>query len=430
MRPCQIHVGAGGLRLLPVAALLAWQLIAAAPAHAQAGSLDPRFGKGGTVTTDFARRAEEAFAVAVQADGRIVAAGRTDEGNGSALGDWALARYRADGKLDKGFGRGGTVKLDFSGAGGDDRVNALAVQADGKLVAAGFAPSGWALARFGSDGMLDASFGVAGKVASPFSGEIRALALAAGGGIVAAGFIGSDFAVARYHPDGSLDSGFGTGGVVTTGFGDPFAEAHAVLVQADGKIVAAGHTATAAFALARYNPDGSLDSGFGIGGVVRTPFDGFFVEANGLVARADGRLVAAGSVLNNDFTSAFALAGYLADGTLDPTFGVDGKVTSDFAGSGAAAGLVLGADGKLVAAGSADPGTGSNLDFALARYLADGSLDPDFGVGGKVTTDFGAGGNDRANALALQADGKLVAAGAPNVSFGGQDFALARYKAD
>src|SRR6266540_618408 len=257
MRLLHLHAGAGRSprpfavvpALLAVVGLLGWQLAVAAPAQASAGDLDPGFGRGGRVVTDFARGAEEAFAVAVQADGKLVAAGRTGEGGGSALGDWALARYRTDGKLDHGFGKSGKVKLDFSGAGGDDQVNALAVQADGRLLAAGFAPNGWALARFRTDGTLDPSFGVGGKVASPFSGQIRALALTPDGQIVAAGFIGSDFALARYNADGTLDAAFGTGGVVTTGFGDLFAEAHAVAIQADGKIVAAGHTGTVAFAL-------------------------------------------------------------------------------------------------------------------------------------------------------------------------------------
>src|SRR6266540_3094489 len=322
MRLLHLHAGAGRSprpfavvpALLAVVGLLGWQLAVAAPAQASAGDLDPGFGRGGRVVTDFARGAEEAFAVAVQADGKLVAAGRTGEGGGSALGDWALARYR-------------------------------------------------------TDGTLDPSFGVGGKVASPFSGQIRALALTPDGQIVAAGFIGSDFALARYNADGTHDAAFGTGGGVTTGFGDMFAEAHAVAIQADGKIVAAGHTGTVAFALARYNPDGSLDPAFGTGGVVTTPFAGMFVEANGLVVRSDGRLVAAGGVLRNDLTSAFVLAGYLPDGTLDLAFGTGGKLTTDFAGNDRARALAVQADGKLVAVGTLNV-TFSGQDFALARYLA------------------------------------------------------------
>jgi len=357
-----------------LAGLLALQLAVAVPAQATAGTLDPSFGTGGKVTTDFAGESEEALAVAVQDNGRIVAAGRVDEGNGSALGDFALTRYRHDGTLDTGFGVGGKVKLDFSG-GGDDVAGALVVQADGRLVAGGHASSDWALARFRHDGTLDSSFGVGGKVSTPLGGTIRGLALQADGKLVAAGNAGSDFAVTRYNSDGSLDSGFGVGGTVTTAFG------------------------------------------------------GFFNEAFGLVLQENGRIVAAGE----DFgaTSVFALARYRRDGSLDPGFGVGGKVTTDFGTPSAAFALVTQADGRLVAAGVANLGTATGVDFALARYRRDGSLDASFGVGGTVTTDFG-GDNDGARAMAVQADGKLVAAGrfaGSSVSGFFSDFALARYRA-
>jgi len=142
------------------------------------------------------------------------------------------------------------------------------------------------------------------------------------------------------------------------------------------------------------------------------------------VVQADGKLVAAGFTAT-DSGGDFALARYRRDGTLDPSFGTGGKVTTDFAGGAdGAAALVVQTDGKLVAAGSATSGTG--LDVALARYRHDGSPDPTFGTGGKVTADF-AGGEDRAEALVVR-DGKLVAAGSTITASGGQKFALARYR--
>jgi uncharacterized delta-60 repeat protein len=419
------------IRLVPVLGLLGWQLVAAAPAGASAGDLDPTFGTGGLVITDIAGDLDEAFAVTIQDTDKIVAAGSAAEGNGSALGDFAVVRYKEAGGLDPSFGAGGKVKFDFTGAGGDDVIRALAVQSNGRLVAAGHAGDQWALARFRTNGSLDPSFGAGGKVSGPFTGDIRALAVQADGKLVAAGTAGSAFALARYNPDGSLDTSFGAGGLVTTDFpGASFAEAHALAVQSDGKIVAAGSAGAAAFAVARYNPDGSLDPRFGAGGLVTTAFGGFFNEANGLVMQADGRIVAAGEVVNVDSTSAFALARYRSDGSLDPAFGTGGTLTTDFAGTGTAAALVMQASGRLVAAGTANPATGTGNDFALAGYRPDGSLDPTFGTGGKITTDFGAGGLDRANALTVQADDKLVAAGSPNNYFGfGSDFGLARYHA-
>lgn len=424
---------------LPTAALVAMLLAVAAPAHARPGDLDPGFGTGGKVVTDLDGNLDDANAVAVQPNGKIVAAGFAFRATGFT-GDFALTRYRANGTLDPGFGTGGKVLLDFGGAGRFDEVRALAVRSGGRIVAAGATATedftnDFALARFRADGTLDPGFGAGGKVTTDFGGSddrIHGLAVQADGKLVAAGaaVVGGDenFGVARYHPDGTLDAGFGTGGKVTTDFAGSVDRAQALALQADGKIVAAGLASVGpdvVVALVRYHPDGTLDPGFGAGGRVTTKFDGFFNEANAVVVRAGGRIVAAGS-LSTGSTSAMALAGYLPNGTLDPGFGTGGRVTTDFNGTGNADALVALPGGRLVAAGNADPGTGTGEDFALVRYRSNGTMDPSFGVGGRVTTDFG-GGTDLAHALAVQADGKLVAAGSPdNVGFG-SDFALARY---
>jgi hypothetical protein len=229
----------------------------------------------------------------------------------------------------------------------------------------------------------------------------------------------------------------------TSGFGDGFALA----IQADGKVVVAGsiisefegdfHINTD-FALARYNADGSLDSSFGTGGRVTTDFGDYFPtqdfgsydQANALALQADGRIVVGGFSSDNflDIVD-FSLARYNTDGSLDSSFDGDGRVTTDFAGfRDEARALALQADGKIVAAGFADDFNDSSTisAFALARYNTDGSLDTSFGRRGRVTTHFDADSHDVANALALQADGKIVAAGSSNVT-GSGDFALARY---
>jgi uncharacterized delta-60 repeat protein len=179
--------------------------------------------------------------------------------------------------------------------------------------------------------------------------------------------------------------------------------------------------------LARYNPDGTLDSTFGTGGQVTTDFGaGQVDEAHTLIVQGS-QLVAAGtgSSLASGFD--FALARYNSDGTLDPGFGTGGTVTTDM-GVGfnldEVRGLVM-QGSKLVALGATY--TGSSWDYGLARYRANGTLDPSFGTRGKVITDF-AGGTDSAYALAMQADGKLVAAGDADTGFG-PHFALARYRA-
>src|SRR6266568_281258 len=229
---------------------------------------------------------------------------------------------------------------------------------------------------------------------------------------------------------GDLDATFCTGGKVTTDFAGDSDHARAVAIQTDGKIVAAGKATNSRrggedFALARYNPNGTLDTTFGTGGKVTTDFAGDADQAFALVLQTDGKIVAAGEATSSRRGEDFALARYNPNGTLDTTFGVGGKVTTDFAGNtDRAFGVALQTDGRIVAAGEATAGYRGE-DFALARYNSNGTLDTTFGTGGKVITDF-AGDTDRAFALALQTDGQIVAAGEAKTQTK-EDFALARY---
>ncbi|WP_318773950.1 Ig-like domain-containing protein, partial [Meiothermus sp.] len=210
---------------------------------------------------------------------------------------------------------------------------------------------------------------------------------------------------------GELDPTFGSGGKVTTDLGSSYDEAYALVLQPDGRLVAAGRSVDAAgnddFALVRYNPDGSLDTSFGIGGKVTTEVGSSSDEARALVLQPDGKLVAAGYSSNAAGKSDFALVRINPNGSLDTSFGSGGKVTTAVGSSSGIAALVLQPDGKLVAAG---PSSNGDYDFALVRYNPNGTLDPTFGSGGKVITDLGSG-SDEAHALVLQPDGKLVAAG-------------------
>ena len=337
------------------------------------------------------------------------------------------------GALDTSFGTGGKVTTAIGSS--DDDANGVVLQPDGKIVAAGSSygtNDDFALARYNADGTPDTSFDTDGKVTTALGSNTdvaRGVALQPDGKIVAAGdaFISSnyDFALARYNPDGSLDSSFGTGGKVTTPIGSSHAFAYAVALQADGKIVAAGYAFISSnydFALARYNADGTPDTSFDSDGKATTEIGSGFNAALGVVLQADGKIVAAGYAFNGS-NHDFALARYHANGTLDAGFGAAGTVTTAIgSGNDLANGVALQADGKIVAAGS------SSSDFALARYNTDGSLDAGFGTGGKVTTAIGSS-TDEAFALALQADGKIVAAG---YSYNGAnaDFALARYNPD
>jgi uncharacterized delta-60 repeat protein len=430
------------LRTLPVAALLLAQVVLASPVNAAPGDLDPSFGIGGKVTTDFALNGfsdDEGKAVALQPDGKIVVAGGSFfVAPGPTSGQqFVLARYNANGSLDPTFGSGGKVTTAFGS--NLSRGQNLVLQPDGKIVVAGVTFTGtepgadFALARYNPDGTLDATFGTGGKVITDFSllDDAEAVALQPDGKILAAGITfvsGSGFegTLARYNPNGSLDSSFGIGGKVSTDLGSEDAIT-SIALHPDGKIIAAGEGGFGDFALIRFNPDGSLDVSFGTGGKVSTDLGG--EDAIFAIAlQPDGRIVAAGSSIffGPPVTLAFELARYNPDGTLDGTFGSGGKVATNFGGTNEAArDVALQPDGKIVATGRSGT-TGGSQDFALARYNPDGSLDSSFGTGGKVTTDF-AGNDDAALALALQPDEKIVAAGTV-LTARGEDFALARYQ--
>jgi uncharacterized delta-60 repeat protein len=400
------------------------------PAVAPPGDLDTSFDGDGKVTTDFGSERAQARGVASQGDGKIVAAGRAIVAGND---DFALTRYNNDGSLDSTFDGDGKVTTDFAGE--LDRASGIAIQGDGRIVAAGggfFAGTlDFGLTRYNPDGSLDTTFGGDGKVTTDFAGssdQATGMAIQVNGKIVAAGRTmvagNSDFALTRHNADGSLDPTFSGDGRVATDFG-AFDEALAIAVQGDGKIVAVGFTTVSGnddFALSRYNTDGSLDPTFSGDGKVTTDFAGSVEEAFGVAVQGDGRIVAAGFAIIG--TLDFALARYNVDGSLDPTFSGDGKVTTDFGGGlNEALGVAIQTDGRILAAGHTL--VSGNDDFGLARYNSDGSLDTTFSADGKVTTDF-AGDFDEARAVAIQANGRIVAAGFTAVS-GTEDFALARY---
>ncbi len=409
-------------------------------AQAADGDLDPTFGSGGKVTTDF-NGTDVANALAIQSDSKIVAGGYASDADGNSA--FALARYTTAGTLDGSFGSGGKVTTGFDGK---DAALALGIQSDGKIVAAGNTYTGtndhsdFALARYTITGTLDTTFSGGGKFKTDFNGQYdsaNALSIQSDGKIIAAGTAfdavgaNSDFALARYTITGTLDSSFGAGGKVTTDIFGSYDTAYALAIQSDGKIVVAGHGQHAVgdpsdFALARYTITGTLDTTFGTGGKVTTDFNGKYDLATALAIQSDGKIVVAGYALNSDgLTYDLALARYNANGTLDGSFGSGGKVTTDFNGkSDRALALRIQSDGKIVVAGNALNSAGNDSDFALVRYTRSGALDGSFGAGGKVTTDF-AGILDGAFALAIQSDGKIVAAGSGGPSF---DFALARYE--
>lgn len=407
-------------------------LCAAAGAFAAPGDLDPSFGTGGEVLTDFGHN-EFGFAVEPEAVSsaagkgpvtELVVAGQLEDGT-AAGDDFVLARYRLDGTLDSGFGAGGRVRTDFAGR--REVATGLAIARDGKIVAAGTSVDGAgnediALARYRRNGRLDAGFGSGGKVLTDIGDASddrgQAVAIQANGRIVvagesnAAGPVGG-IAVVRYLPDGSLDASFGTGGKVITDFGG----ARAVVIQPDGRILVGG--GDGGFALARYLPDGRLDPSFGTGGKVMTDFGDSTDLVTSLALQADGSIVAAGES-NVGGTNDFALARYLPNGSLDPGFGT---VTTDFGGGDDVAnGVALQGDEVVAVGVTFTP----EFRFAVARYTSAGRLDSAFGTGGKVQTSFGAASIAGAFAVTIF-EGRIVAAGFSSAA-GTRDFALAAYE--
>lgn len=410
----------------PLLAVLVAMFVAS-PALAAPGDLDATFGGDGVVTTDFTRRGDTGTAIAIQPDGKLVVAGASAWDSRDAR--FAIARYDTDGSLDTTFGADGRVSTDLGRHG--EQAWGVAVQSDGKIVAAGDARLGsgnsaFAVARYEADGTLDPTFGGGdGRVLTQFTRKddgVGGLALQPDGKILVSGGSRSDtrrskLALARYESDGSPDTTFGGDGRVAIDLSRREDYAAAVIVQPDGKIVVGGHTRWARFVLVRFSADGSLDETFGTDGKVATAMtsENSFIQA--LAVQSDMKIVAAGHAFSGPNHGMFALGRYNPDGTLDDTFGGgDGKTLTDLTPyDDLGFGVALQADGKIAVAGVAGACCDSPR-FAVVRYQVDGSLDPTFGAGGTVTTDIR--GFDWSRGIVVQDDGKIVVSGGAGSRFG------------
>lgn len=377
------------------------------------------------------------------------------------------------GDLDASFGTSGIVLTDLDeilGVGFTFRINEVAFQANRKIVAGGEFNNGsnnvFALARYNPNGILDSSFGQDGVVVTDFNDEfpggdesyLQSVLVQSDGKIVAGGafFDGStttSFALARYNPDGSLDSSFGFNGLVITDFNDESettSEIASIALQSDGKIVAGGifnDGSNNVFALARYNSDGSLDTAFGMNGLVITDFNdefpgGSLSDIRSIAIQKDGKIVAGGG-FNDGSNNVLALARYNADGSLDKAFGMNGLMItaiSDIFANGTNAmidAIALQKDGKIVATGLF-VFTGSTNDDTLgvARYLTNGQLDQSFGTQGLVSTEFktifgdGEISSSGMQSVAIQVDSKITVGATYKFEPDERAFALARYHTD
>jgi uncharacterized delta-60 repeat protein len=363
------------------------------------GSVDTHFGSNGSVLTDFGTGTNEAADVVIEPNGKILVAG-TVEGtiNGEFVQDFALAQYNSDGSLDRRFGSGGVVLTAF-GPDSESTAASMALQSNGKIVVVGTASGfdsddnefqNFALARYNSNGSLDSSFGTGGKLLTSFGADTPVtavgVAIQPNGAIIVAGSandpdtFNDEFALARYSKNGGLDASFGTGGLVTMSFGaDDGADIGGVALETNGRIIVAGNVEdfdneTTDFTLVSFNPDGSLDQGFGTGGVVTTDFGSETQAfAAGVVIQPDGKIVVAGTVTgfdsNFNFIQDFAAVRYNTDGSLDQSFGNGGTVLTSTGASesDSAADVAIAPNGNIIVAGTMSDSNSS--DFTLVSYV-------------------------------------------------------------
>ena len=405
-------------RVLYVAGAVVLALAVTGGAVGAGSGLDRSFDGDGVATTDFGGN-DLGYTVAVQGDGKVVVAGETDS-------DFAVARLLVTGALDPGFGSGGKVRFaPLPAIGG---ISALAVQPDGKIVVAGVGGAGpgrgldMVVARLTAAGAVDSSFGDGGKTAIDFSGQrdfVLALALQPDGKIVVAGSVfdnarqDEDFALARLDADGKLDAGFGTDGRVRTDFPGGSAEAEAVVIQPDGKIVVAGHAGHAynsqcspscVVALARYGATGALDPTFDGDGLATVGESGQSV-ARGVALQPDGKIVVAAGL---------HILRVTATGALDPTFGGGGSLATP---AGINAGVVLVDRAGRIVVGGTDFSAGT---ARVVRLTPAGGVDSRFGA---PEAAGAAGVMDGA----LAPDGKIVLTGLAGGQTPPWDFFTARF---
>lgn len=353
------------------------------------GSPDTNFGTSGKVVTDFSGNSDGINKVIVQADGTILVAGTATTNAGQ---DFALARYLSNGTLDPSFdpiGQDGKVSTDF-GTGNDDIGSAMAVQSDGKILVAGYVLDGtsanFGLVRYNANGSRDTNFGTDGRVTTDFNGSsdvVTSIAVQSDGKIVLGGYAfvtagkGFDFALARYNSDGTPDSSFGVAGKINLDLANGnFDYLQALTVLSSGKILAVGSSASH-YAVARFKSNGELDSTFGNGGVTITDFGDPNENLYSLLVLPSGKFLAGGSG-----DKSFALLCYRANGSLDTSFGTNGRSLVRFATDASkfdtCRGLALTAQKRVIAGG-----TGSTtIDYVAARLEAPYGL-PTLSVTGK-----------------------------------------------
>ncbi len=407
-----------------------------APALAAPGDLDLTFGAGkGFATTSFNGTGLTVGGLVVQPDGKILV-GAVE----LADSNLTLMRFSSNGTLDADFGAGGKVKSPL----GTSSIPArIVMPGNGTFVVVGqilpdFSSSqSMFAARFSGNGTLDPTFDGDGLAFTSVGGSSNTGSdglVQPDGKVVVVGSLylspsDSDFVAVRFSTNGTLDPDFGTNGRVQLNLGNGFPSGGsndncaAVGRQSDGRLVLGGSMHNNDFALARLTSNGTLDPTFGTAGVVRTDVTGRGDNGSAVAIQSDDKILLAGTC----FGSQFGLVRYTAAGALDSTFGTDGVVLTESGKSLAyVTGVVVDSTGRILVSGYTNDGYQTAGNLVIFRYTAAGVLDSTFGTGGKVTTGPGTTTDDLQR-LALQPDGRILAAGSAAGETGQVNFALTRY---
>lgn len=388
---------------------------------AQPGSLNPAFGTNGITTTNIGTYSAIARNdIALQPDGKVVMVGWTKD---SPFASFVITRYSSVGFLDPTFDGDGIAYVDDFGS-PDDHATSTAVQEDGKILAAGFSSTvsigDFVIFRLKTNGKLDSTFNGNGKLRLALSTqEARCftIALQPNGKILMAGSakLGtySDFALARINPDGSVDSTFGVGGIVVQSLGNVNSRIHAIALQPDGKIVTVGSInfgGNQDFTLARFNSDGTLDTSFGNQGTIIDPLSNGENAAYAVAIQPDGKILVAGNRYVSA-KSAFALVRYCPNGYRDESFGTNGiSDPPPFGVKSSAYAMTLQPDNRILIAGTV-LGNSYMDSLALAKYNPDGTLNTSFGTGGFVTTKVPNSPSAKIFSILLKPDNSILVGG-------------------
>ncbi len=399
----------------------------------QQASIDTSFGDTGIVHST-ALSFSAAHEVILQPDGKIIAVGDTRDS--LSLYSFAIARFHINGDLDTSFHFDGMAEVTIDS--NDCWAYDAALQNDGKIVVAGVnSTSGsyqFALARLNTNGTLDITFGNNGVVATNLgsSSEAFAVAIQNDGKILVGGTTNPNnqsFAIVRYNPDGSLDNSFDGDGFLINDYSPNNDAIHDLVLQPDGKILAAGYIHTfsgRAFAVARYNTNGSADNSFSGDGMDTAIFNVADI-ANCIAVQTDGKIVLVGHSFNN-VNEDFAVARYNANGTLDNSFDGDGKLTTSIRNfRDVANSVTIQNDGKIVVVGFSQAAISGEEDYALVRYNIDGSIDATTNSTGIVITDISTD-YDEAHSVVVQPNQDILVTGFSIIN-GERDFGLIRYLA-